>query len=81
MMPAEVVDVPLCHFLFKAIGDILKDIYHDLKFILNADTDDVTLQYADKALRQLDSITKNFLFPKEDFKKRIRVLQAPSELK
>ena len=68
-------------FFFKAIGDHLKDIYQIVKFIIRTDNDDITLQYAGKALDQLEMITKNVIFPKQNFEKRINVLQAPDMLR
>ena len=68
-------------FIFKAIGDSLKDLYQILKSILYTETDDITRRYAETALEKLDDITQNFLFPKQRLEKKINILQPPDVIK
>jgi len=62
---------------FQAIGSCLKDIYQTVKVTIHSHVDDVTKQFAENALGKLDLVTKDFLFPKETFEKKISILQPP----
>ena len=49
-------------------------MYQLLKIVELTDADDVTRGHAQAALGELDSIARDYLFPKPSFTKRIQVL-------
>ena len=56
------------------LSSTLKDIYQLLKIVESTDADHVTRVHAQAALGELDSITRDYLFPKPSFTKHIQVL-------
>ena len=59
---------------FQVLGSTLKEIYQLLKIVESTDADHVTLVHAQAALGELDTITRDYLFPEPSFTKRIQVL-------
>ena len=65
----------LLHFLLlQVLGSTLKEIYQLLKLVESTDNDQVTRGHAQIALGELDTVTREYLFPKPSLTKRIQVL-------
>lgn len=62
-------------YFLQTIGSVLKDIYSQLKIVVNYEKDEVTLNYALAGLNELDAIMKDYLFPEQELKKKIQVLK------
>lgn len=60
--------------IMEVLASTLKEIYQLLKLVESTDTDDVTRGHALAALGELDTITRDYLFPKPSFTKHIQVL-------
>ncbi|XP_078383567.1 transport and Golgi organization protein 6 homolog [Oculina patagonica] len=60
--------------IMEVLSSTLKDIYQLLKIVESTDADHVTRVNAQAALEELDSITRDYLFPKPSFTKRLQVL-------
>lgn len=58
----------------QVLSSTLKDIYQLLKIVESTDVDHVTRVHAQAALEELDSITRDYLFPKPSFTKHLQVL-------
>ncbi|KAJ8335527.1 hypothetical protein SKAU_G00388690 [Synaphobranchus kaupii] len=58
----------------QVLGDVLLDLYRALKWLVRADSDDVTVLHAQLALEELDDVMKKFLFPVQKLEKKIVVL-------
>ena len=52
----------------------MKDIYRSLKLTLAVEKDDVVRLHCQLALEELDSITRQYLFPEQTLSKKITVL-------
>ncbi|GAB6026738.1 transmembrane and coiled-coil domains-containing protein 7 [Chamberlinius hualienensis] len=59
----------------KVLENVLKEIYGLLKHIYAVDKDDVVKLHVEQAQKELDIICRDFLFPKLELKKNIRVLE------
>ena len=64
----------LSMFHLQDLSSTLKDIYQLLKIVELTDADHVTRGHAQAAVGELDAITRDYLFPKPSFTKRIQVL-------
>lgn len=60
--------------IMEDLSSTLKDIYQLLKIVELTDADHMTRGHAQAAVGELDSITRDYLFPKPSFTKRIQVL-------
>ncbi|XP_005403636.1 PREDICTED: transport and Golgi organization protein 6 homolog isoform X2 [Chinchilla lanigera] len=58
----------------EVLKDVLKDLYHLLKHVVQLEPDDVAKLHAQLALEELDEIMRNFLFPQQKLEKKITVL-------
>lgn len=58
----------------EVLRDVLKDLYHLLKHVVQLEPDDVARLHAQLALEELDEIMRNFLFPQQKLEKKIVVL-------
>ncbi|XP_031563618.1 transport and Golgi organization protein 6 homolog [Actinia tenebrosa] len=58
----------------QVLSSNLRELYHLLKIVEACDKDETTRIHAQVALGQLDTIMREFLFPKETFSKKIQVL-------
>ncbi|XP_069860822.1 transport and Golgi organization protein 6 homolog isoform X4 [Dipodomys merriami] len=58
----------------EVLRDVLKDLYHLLKYVVRLEPDDVAKLHAQLALEELDEIMRNFLFPPQKLEKKIVVL-------
>ncbi|XP_012585876.1 PREDICTED: transport and Golgi organization protein 6 homolog isoform X2 [Condylura cristata] len=58
----------------EVLRDVLKDLYHLLKYVVNLEPDAVAKLHAQLALEELDEIMRNFLFPPQKLEKKIVVL-------
>ncbi|KFO20022.1 transport and Golgi organization protein 6 homolog isoform X1 [Fukomys damarensis] len=58
----------------EVLRDVLKDLYHLLKHVVQLEPDDVAKLHAQLALEELDEIMRNFLFPQQKLEKKIIVL-------
>ncbi|XP_004626072.1 transport and Golgi organization protein 6 homolog [Octodon degus] len=58
----------------QVLRDVLKDLYHLLKHVVQREPDDVAKLHAQLALEELDEIMRNFLFPQQKLEKKIVVL-------
>ena len=59
---------------FKVLDKLLLDFYRLLKFVYTVEKDDTVRLHIQLTLEELDIITKDLLFPKQTFEKRILVL-------
>lgn len=60
--------------VLQVLDCILKDLYHLLKKLHERDPDKTVRLHANMALVQLDTMARNFLFPKQTLQKKIQVL-------
>ncbi|XP_029466524.1 LOW QUALITY PROTEIN: transport and Golgi organization protein 6 homolog [Rhinatrema bivittatum] len=58
----------------EVLRDVLKDLYHLLKFVVQSEHDEAALLHAQLALQELDEIIRCFLFPQQKLEKKIVVL-------
>ncbi|KAK7114233.1 transport and Golgi organization protein 6 homolog [Littorina saxatilis] len=56
------------------LDSLLKDLYRLLKRVHNTDSDDAVRLHANMALVQLDTVSRQFLFPPQTLQKKIQVL-------
>ncbi|XP_051884631.1 transport and Golgi organization protein 6 homolog [Pristis pectinata] len=64
----------LCEKALQVLGDVLRDLYHLLKFAVQTDMDEVVQLHAQLALEELDHVVKRILFPEEKLEKKITIL-------
>ena len=60
----------------KVMGDRLQEVYRLLKHIQSSDCDDPTQTQAGAALGELETIMRQSLFPSQELKKKITVLDS-----
>ena len=60
----------------QVLDSMLKNLYRLLKKLLTTDTDAAVRLHANIALVQLDSVAREFLFPKQTLQKKIQVLSS-----
>ncbi|XP_067905053.1 transport and Golgi organization protein 6 homolog isoform X2 [Heterodontus francisci] len=58
----------------QVMGDALRDLYRLLKYVIQADEDEVVVLHAQLSLEELDHIVRTFLFPEEKLQKKIVIL-------
>ncbi|KAM9302351.1 transport and Golgi organization protein 6 homolog [Gastrophryne carolinensis] len=58
----------------EVLHDVLLDLYRLLKFVVQCESDSVSVLHAQLGLEELDSITRAFLFPPQKLEKKIVVL-------
>uniref|UniRef100_H3AEV0 Transport and golgi organization 6 homolog n=1 Tax=Latimeria chalumnae TaxID=7897 RepID=H3AEV0_LATCH len=58
----------------QVLGDVLRDLYRLLKFVVQVDHDDVAVLHAQLALEELDEVMRRLLFPEQKLEKKIVVL-------
>ena len=63
-----------CRYASQVLGSVLRELYHLLKTVESTDLDEVTRLHAQAALGELDTVMKDYLFPRPSFTKRIQVL-------
>ncbi|XP_069758006.1 transport and Golgi organization protein 6 homolog isoform X3 [Narcine bancroftii] len=64
----------LCEKALQVLGDVLRDLYHLLKFAARTDVDQLVQLHAQLALEELDHVVKRVLFPEEKLEKKIMIL-------
>ncbi|XP_059507806.1 transport and Golgi organization protein 6 homolog isoform X2 [Stegostoma tigrinum] len=58
----------------QVLDEVLRDLYRLLKYVIQADEDEVVVVHAQIALEELDHIVRRFLFPEENLQKKIVIL-------
>ena len=61
-------------FVFQVLESVLRDIYRLLKQTAITDKDNVIQLHVQLALEEMDVFMREYLFPKQTFTKKIRVL-------
>ncbi|XP_078400832.1 transport and Golgi organization protein 6 homolog isoform X2 [Cetorhinus maximus] len=58
----------------QVLGDVLRDLYRLLKYVIQTDDDEVVVLHAQLTLEELDHVVRRFLFPEEKLQKKIVIL-------
>ncbi|XP_067854338.1 transport and Golgi organization protein 6 homolog [Heptranchias perlo] len=58
----------------QVLGDVLRDLYRLLKYVIQTDKDEMVVVHAQLTLQELDHVVRPFLFPEEKLQKKIVIL-------